>query len=93
LREVEVDQKLQDLDVAKRMDELEISRRNLEISQMRKGIGQFDSPIGQLLQVVQAVIIDNDKTIVGSEPAFRGLWELDEIEEIKSLILKKARLL
>jgi len=91
LKEVEIDQKLQDLEIAKQIDQLEIQRRNLEIGQMRKGVGQFDSPIGQLLQVAQATVIDNEKTVVGSEPAVRSLWESEELEELKTLILVKAR--
>jgi hypothetical protein len=91
LKEVEIDQKLQDLSVGKRIDDLEVQRRDLEITQLKKGIGAFDSPIGQLLHVAQAMVIDNDKTIVGSEPAIRSLWEEDELAELKVLIMKKAR--
>lgn len=88
LKQIEIDQKEQDLESAKFMDDLEIERRTLENDELRQG---DNGSLDQLLAVARAYCIDNDKTVVGSEPAIRSLWEEDEIGEIKKLILKKAR--
>lgn len=90
LKEIEIDQKLHDLATNKLVDELEIERFILENEQVRKGAGGFSSPLDQLLSVARAWCIDNQRTIT-SDPVLKSIWEEDEMAEIKSLIMKKAR--
>lgn len=90
LKEIEIDQKLQDLESSKRMDDLQARYRELENKELEEGTG-FTGPLDKLLMVAKAVVIDNDKTLPGSEPAVRSLWDEEELEEIKKLIMKKAR--
>lgn len=73
------------------MDEQEIEKRDLEIEDLKKQGSGFQTPIDQLLAVARACCVDNDKSLPGSDPAVRSIWEDDELEEIKSLIMKKAR--
>lgn len=50
-----------------------------------------DDSIDQLLQVARCGIVDTEKTLPGSEPSYKSLWEDHELEEIKDLIMKKVR--
>lgn len=91
LKEVEVDTKLQELSYSKLADDLNIEKMKIEVEEAkRRGTGWL-SPIDQLLSVARAWCIDNSRTVIGSEPALKSLWEDDELEEIKHLIMKKAR--
>ena len=90
LKEIEIDQKLQDLATNKLVDELEIERFTLENEQVRKGTGGWNSSLDQLLSVARAWCVDNERTIT-SDPVLKSIWEDDEMAEIKSLIMKKVR--
>lgn len=91
LKELEIDCKRQELNAHIKMDEQEIEKRDLEIEDLKKQGSGFQTPIDQLLAVARACCVDNDKSLPGSDPAVRSIWEDDELEEIKSLIMKKAR--
>ena len=70
---------------------LENQQKEIHIEKMQKKEDGWTSPIDQLIFVARAWCIDNNKTVIGSEPAIRSLWDEDELEEIKSLIIKKVR--
>src|SRR5687768_3194425 len=89
-KEVEIDQKLQDLASGKLMDELEVERRKLENDQVKMGVGGWNSSLDQLLAVAKCWTINNERTLM-SDPVLKSIWDDDEMEEIKSLIMKKAR--
>lgn len=92
VKKLEIDQKLQELGTSKRIDELEVKRRELEINQLGKGVNEWDNEISQLLQVIQCTTINNEKTgVFGSDPVVKSIWNEDEIEELKTLIMKKVR--
>ena len=90
VKKVEKDLKLQELTYNKIADEIAVEKLKFELDNMKKGLGQNDTPIEQLLSVVKASVIDNERTIT-SDPVYRSIWEADEIEEIKFLIMQKAR--
>lgn len=91
LKEVEINVKRQELEYSKMADDLDIERKQLENEEIRtKGTG-YNSPIQQLLDVASAFCIDNDRSTIGSEPAYKSIWDEKELEEIKSLIMKKAK--
>lgn len=91
MKEIEIDYKRQELEAHKKMDAQEIERRDLEIEDLRKQGAGFQTPIDQLLSVLRASVIDNDKCLPGSDIAVKSVWEEDEVAEIKNLIMKKAR--
>lgn len=70
---------------------LENSYKEVQLEKVKKNGEGWNTPIEQLLNIARAWCIDNDKTIVGSEPAIRSLWEEDELAEIKARILKKMK--
>lgn len=101
-----LDLRKQKIDLHARIDETrankirfeqEAYRRELELLDLEKRIdtppvtNTFITPLDQLIGAAKAWFIDNNRTILGSEPAIRSLWDEDEIEEIKALIMDKMR--
>ncbi len=90
LKDIEIKKREQELEAYTKMDQQEIQRRELEIEDMKKGVS-WSTPIDQLLAVSRAACVDNEKVMPGGEPVFKSIWEYEELEEIKHLIMKKAR--
>lgn len=76
---------------ARTMDKLRIEREEAELEQVKRKEAGWSHPIDKLLDVANAWYIDNSKSLTPSEPAICSLWTDEEMEEIKFLILKKAR--
>lgn len=91
MKKVEIIGKIEDIRSSKIMDELTIQRMKLENKDLEKRGSGFNSPIEILLGAARAWCIDNDKTVLGSEPVLRSLWEAHELEEIKDRIMAKLR--
>lgn len=90
IKRVDILRKIDDLKINRAKEELEIERRVLENQQIRSKEGGWHHPISKLLEVTNAWVIDNERTVIGSEPALRSLWDSSELELLKELILKKA---
>jgi hypothetical protein len=71
--------------------ELENSYKQQQLERIKKNGEGWNTPLEQLLSIARAWCIDNEKTIIGSEPAIRSLWDEDEMDEIKARIIKKMR--
>lgn len=71
-------------------ERIELEMDKLRLEKMRAGEGGFFPPILLLVDIAGAWCIDNDKSL-GTEPALRSIWSQEEMQEIKRLILKKAR--
>jgi len=91
MKRVEIIGRVQQIKSEKVIDDLNIQRMRLENKQLEKQGSGWGSPLDQLLSAAQVMVIDNEKTLVGSEPAIRSLWNEDEIEEIKYLMMAKIR--
>jgi hypothetical protein len=87
---VEIDLKKQELSYNKLADALGLKRLELENQTMEKQGSGWNSPMSQLLEVAKAWCVDNERTIT-SDPVLKSIWEDYELEEIKSLIMKKVR--
>lgn len=75
----------------KKKMELENSFKREQLERVRRNGEGWNTPLEQLLAISRAWCIDNEKTIIGSDPALRSLWDEDELSEIKSKIMKKMR--
>lgn len=91
MKQVEIDVKLHELAANTEMDKLGIERMVLENEEIKKRGCGWTSPLEHLLAVSKAWSIDNERTVIGSDPALKSIWEEHEMEEIKYLIMKKAR--
>jgi hypothetical protein len=70
--------------------DLEIESKEFQNKRIVEGLG-LDSPVNILMRAAGMVYINNEKTVMSSEPVVECLWEYDEIAEIKHLIMKKLR--
>lgn len=70
----------------KRLKTIEIEQSELERDKLKQPSNLFN-----LFMATQLLVIDEAKTLIGSEPAIKNLFEENELEEIKTLILKKLR--
>lgn len=70
---------------------LENLYKEIQIDKVKKTGEGWHTPLDQLLSIAHAWCIDNEKTVIGSEPAIRSLWNEEELAEIKFRIMKKMR--
>lgn len=76
------------------IEKIELENEGLQLSndERRKNSSSiFSGPVYELIAIAQAWCIDNDRTVVGSEPVLRSLWDTDELQEIKNILLQKAK--
>lgn len=71
-------------------ERIELEMEKLRLEKMKAGEGGFFPPILLLLDIAHTWYIDNERSL-GTEPALRSIWTPEEMQEIKSLILKKAK--
>lgn len=73
-------------------ERLECQLKEVEIRKRLHELGTADdNSLDQLMAVLRAAIVDNDKSLPGSDISYKSVWDESELEEIKSLIMKKAR--
>lgn len=89
MKKVEIIKKLDEVKAEREKLELTLEKMRLENLNLRK-TDRWLSPLGELLQVAQLWYIDNGRSL-GTEPALRSVWDDEEMNEIRDLILKKAR--
>jgi hypothetical protein len=91
MKRVEILGKIDEIRTAKILDEIQIEREKVELEQTKRKENGYNSPLDKLLEVARACCIDNERTVVGSEPAIVSLWDASELEMIKRAILKKVK--
>jgi hypothetical protein len=91
MKRVEILGKIDEIRSAKILDQIQIEREKVELEQTKKRENGYNSPLDKLLEVARACCIDNERTLMPSEPAIMSLWNADELEMIKEAILKKVK--
>jgi hypothetical protein len=71
--------------------DLENESLQLGNDQKRKDRHNYLTPLQELIYVAQAIVIDDTKTVVGSEPAIKSLLNEEELKVVKKKIMKKIR--
>jgi hypothetical protein len=94
IKEIETvkSQKIKDQLVIKEQ-QLKNERLQIDNDKATEPTHGWSTPIGQLIDAAKAWCIDNDKTVVGSEPFIRSLWNDEELEMIKKKIMAKLKAL
>lgn len=89
-RRVEILEKIDKIKLTRQKEELDIEEKELKNEIIKKKENGFCSPIEKLLRATGACIIDNEKS-VGTEPAFRSLWDEEALNLIRKQIIKKVK--
>ena len=90
-----LDIRLKRLDVIARKEKIKTDKikdelENKKIERDLQRIDPFANPIGDLLRVAQALVVDNSQS-VGAEPAIRSMWDDEDLNIIKFKILQKIK--
>ena len=90
-KRLEIISKIKEIRRTDLKSEFEAKKDQFALKRAKDGEDGYHGPIDKLLNIARAWCINNDKTVMGSEPYLESLWTSEEMEEIKYLILKKAR--
>mgnify|MGYP006921363788 CR=1 FL=1 len=72
-------------------DGVEIKLKEVEIDLKKQQLASM-SPLDYLFAAAKLSIIDNTRTVL-SDPVYKSIWDDEEIDEFKHLIMEKVRLL
>lgn len=70
---------------------VEVKLKEVEVDLKKQELASM-SPLDYLFAAVKLATIDNHKTAL-SEAVYKSIWEEEELDELKHLIMKKVRLL
>lgn len=72
------------------LKDLEIECKKIENDVKKNKRNGYNSELDDLLAISRAWYVNNDKTSIGSDPVIESLWNAEEIEYLKVLIMRKA---
>lgn len=89
-RRIEILEKIDKIKLNRQKEELLIEEQKLRNEELKRKESGFFGPIEKLVMIAGAYIIDNERS-TGTEPAFRSLWDNEDLNLIRVRLLKKVK--